>query len=43
MFTKYIRTGSATATASAYRKVTDWDTVLGTIFIVVIVLALIAA
>lgn len=41
MFTKYVRTGSASVTG--YRKVTNWDTVLGTIIIVVIVLVLIAA
>jgi len=42
MFTKYVRTGSATATVSRYRKTTDWDMVWGVIFIGLILIAIAA-
>ena len=44
MFTKYVRTGSATATAHAtkYKKVIDWEAVGATTVLIIIVFALIS-
>ncbi len=43
MFTKYVRTGSATATAHAtkYQKVVDWEAVGTTTLLIIIVVAIV--
>lgn len=43
MFTKYVRTGSATATARAdrFKKVIDWEAVGATAVIVIVVGAIV--